>query len=45
VALAGEPELGGTDAAAIIADPDEIETTAADVDANGGRSGIESVLD
>ena len=45
VALAGEPELGGADAAAIVADPDEIETTAADVDANGGRPGVERVLD
>ena len=45
MALAGEPEIGSADAAAIVADPDEIETTAADIDANGGRSGVECVLD
>src|SRR5215217_631089 len=45
VALAGEPELGGADAAAIVADPNEIETTAADVNTNGGRPSVERVLD
>jgi hypothetical protein len=45
MALAGEPEVGGADAAAVVAHANELETTAANVDANGGRSGIERVLD
>ena len=45
VALAGEPEIGRANAAAVVADPDEIETAAANVDAHGGRSGIDRVLD
>ena len=45
VALAGEPEIGGANAAAIVADPDEIEPATADVDAHGGRPSVERVLD
>src|SRR5215204_2179844 len=45
VALAGEPEIGRANAAAIVADPDEIETAAANVNAYGGRSRIDRVFD
>jgi hypothetical protein len=45
VALAGQPQLGGSDAAPVVVDADQIEPAAADIDADGFGPGIERIFD
>jgi hypothetical protein len=43
--LTGQPELGGTNAAPVIADADQIEAATPEIDADAGRARVERILD
>ena len=45
MSLARKPQIRGTNATTVVADSNEIETPAPNIDANAARSGVERVLD